>query len=69
MVMKYYTFVQNILKEYIKVFYQLDLFLSNEIIHQSLRVNASAILQIFITRAIKKRSFIFYNNINFYKKV
>ena len=67
--MGYYTFVQNMLKRYVKIFQQLTLFVSSEIMRQLLQTNATTMLQKLATWAVKERFFVSYNNINFYEKV
>ena len=67
--MGYYTFAQNMLKCYVKIFHQLSLFVSNEIVRQSLQTNTTTMLKKLATWVVKERFFVSYNNMNFYEKV
>lgn len=52
-IIKYFTFAQNIFKYYVKIFHMLDFFIFSKIIHQSLKVNTTNILKIFLMWTIQ----------------
>lgn len=61
-------FVHNISKRYIKIFHQLGIIALYKSICRTLNANALAVKEILQEKVTKKQFFIFYDNINFYKK-
>lgn len=64
----YLLFMYNVFKQYIKIFYQLGIIVIYKSIRQSLNSNAFIVKKAFLNKTSKKRFFISYDNINFYKE-
>ena len=64
-----FTFAHNVSKKRTEVYYKMGLVVLYKTVWQALNANGQAILRLFCKRVNVKQFFLFYNNMNFYKKV
>lgn len=52
--MKYFIFAQNILKQYVKIFYKINFLIINKSVYQVFNINNKVILQLFCEKICNK---------------
>ena len=69
MVTSYFTFTHNMSKRRTKVCHKMSLVVSYKTVWQALNANKQAVLRLLCKKVTVKQFFLFYDNMNFYKKV
>ena len=64
-----FTFTYNVSKRRIKVYHKISLVVSYKTVWQALNANRQVVLRLLCKRVNVEQFFLFYDNMNFYKKV
>lgn len=64
-----FVFTNNIPKQFIELFYSIEIFVSYESFHHDLQANLKAIIKEILKKTQTRQFFILYDDINFYQNV